>query len=180
MSEYNGKIGPFEVDEIPILENILNDIKELKTAYYNTENVQYPYFNKDNPFENNYYIKRIVLSCLQTIFEQFIALNDKDSYITKFFSDEEIEQITAVRNEISHEYAVFRENDAIYCVKTLIPVMESKFENVMEQYKYLANKFEKEKNLSETLPNNLKFKPTSSITKKLQEISNKTGLKVKR
>lgn len=50
----------------------------------------------------------------------------------------------------------------------------------MEQYKYLANKFEKEKNLSETLPNNLKFKPTSSITKKLQEISNKTGLKVKR
>lgn len=71
MSNINNKknCGPFKYKDVFVLKNILHDFEELED-YYNKSKIVYPYYNKDNPFENNLLLRRAITSCIQTIFEQ--------------------------------------------------------------------------------------------------------------
>lgn len=139
MSNINNEknCGPFKYKDVLVLKNILHDFEELEDYYYNKSKIVYPYYNKDNPFENNLLLRRAITSCIQTIFEQIIRLRKCDSYITKSITQEEFENIIDIRNDLSHEYSTFETDDANECVKYFMPIIKDKLENVIEQYNYL-------------------------------------------
>lgn len=162
--------NPFTEEDIYDIKNMLDDIEELENSYYNLDG-EYPIKNENDPLVDKR-IRRIVTSCLSSSFETFIALWDEKSPVVRhFFTVEEKEYITSIRNRLAHEYAKFSNRQVNLIVSHFIPIVKTKLESVINIYDHFdeLSEYDKERIITPSGDENKKIKTNISISNKILE-----------